>query len=248
MIDIDINFSFTSDSPNYWEGFWERKDGLGSGASDPDSCSPTLKEYHRLLWSRQLPNGGHMRLVKSQDYTLHWGDMYFSSDSITTGFRYYRNREVLDKVAKLVPDYHTFVENYVTELYTIGGMIIFPVMRGSINQCRGTYGSISDRWDLTLECIRRYYAGESSPLQKVLERNKSFFDLFVDFKGYVDFFFLQDCVSPDYKQVYIWTDMIPFVDKALPRNEKEYLQWIDKCLEFVRKRNKRIKEFAATQE
>ncbi len=35
--------------------------------------------------------------------------------------------------------------------------------------------------------------GEPSPLDKALEKDKGFFNMFRDFKGYVDFFLLQDC-------------------------------------------------------
>ena len=71
--------------------------------------------------------------------------------------------------------------------YTVGGAIIFPVHRSSMNQRRGCNKTISDRWDLTLECIKRNYNGGDSPLYKVICTKQSFFDLFVDFKGYVDF-------------------------------------------------------------
>ena len=54
---IDVNFDFTTDSPGYWDGFWERKGGLGAGACDPDACSRTLKRYHQMIWSKELPNG-----------------------------------------------------------------------------------------------------------------------------------------------------------------------------------------------
>lgn len=33
--DIDVNFDFTSDTKGFWEGFWERNDGLGAGGADP---------------------------------------------------------------------------------------------------------------------------------------------------------------------------------------------------------------------
>lgn len=46
---IDVTFDFTTDSPGYWDGFWENNDGLGAGGSDPDSSSSTLQEYHRAL-------------------------------------------------------------------------------------------------------------------------------------------------------------------------------------------------------
>ena len=38
---IDTTFDFRSDA----------------GGHDPDSRSPTLRRYHRLLWSKPLPNG-----------------------------------------------------------------------------------------------------------------------------------------------------------------------------------------------
>ena len=40
-LSIDTTFNFYSDS----------------GGKDPDSHSPTLKNYHKLLWSKALPNG-----------------------------------------------------------------------------------------------------------------------------------------------------------------------------------------------
>ena len=46
-----------------------------------------------------------------------------------------------------------------------------------------------------MECIRRQYLGETSPLAEVLSRYGDFFALFEDFEGYVDFFLLQDLVS-----------------------------------------------------
>ena len=59
---IDITFDFTTDTPGYWEGFWDRNDGLGGGGADPDSKSPTLRQYHQILWSKELPNGDFMDL------------------------------------------------------------------------------------------------------------------------------------------------------------------------------------------
>ena len=35
--DIDVKFDFTSDTKGFWDGFWERNDGLGAGGADPDS-------------------------------------------------------------------------------------------------------------------------------------------------------------------------------------------------------------------
>ena len=38
----------------------------------------------------------------------------------------------------------------------------------TINVARGLNKKIADRMDLTLECIRRHYLGEDSPLRDVL--------------------------------------------------------------------------------
>ena len=136
-----------------------------------------------------------------------------------------------------------FVEGYLRKAYTIGGEIIFPKRRhGSINQNRGCHPQIKDRWDLTLECIRKFYLGEASPLYETLVNEKEFFDLFVDFKGYVDFFFLQDCVSDDYRSVNFWLGNGDFTDSPLPQTVDDYFHWIEKNLEFVRNRNRRIQE------
>ena len=103
---------------------------------------------------------------------------------------------------------------------------------------------ICDRWDLTLECIRRYYAGEPTPLDKALDKSSDFFKLFVDFKGYVDFFLLQDCVDEDYN-VKFWLNTPLFVSMPMPQNLDEYYIWIDSQLDFVEKRGKRIKDYCA---
>ena len=51
-------------------------------------------------------------------------------------------------------------------------------------------------FDLTLECIRLFYENKESPLSFVFQRYIEFFNLFCDFKGYVDFFLLQDLSAP----------------------------------------------------
>ena len=128
------------------------------------------------------------------------------------------------------------------------GTIIFPKHRYSINQIRGNSRCISDRWDLTLECIRRYYIDEDSPLSWCLEQDRRFFDLFVDFRGYVDFFLLQDCVSGDCSEVRFWIDTPLFKRDPFPRDRDEYMRWIQRNLEFVERRNKRIEAFLSTAE
>ncbi|ADE81138.1 hypothetical protein PRMUPPPA20_14290 [Xylanibacter ruminicola] len=242
--DIDVNFDFTSDTKGFWEGFWERNDGLGAGGADPDSRSKTLRLYSQLLWSKPLPNGELMELEDGRSkFYLKWKDFYFGNDSITASFRYYRNRPLLEEVKKNVPDYHQFVETYLHQLYQIGGEVILPSAVGGINQTRGFRADIRDRWDLTLECIRRFYNGDDSPLSDVLNKNKAFFELFVDFKGYVDFFFFQDLVDKNYASVKLWLDTPLFVKNPIPKTVDEYFNFLNKEIEFVESRNIRIQHY-----
>lgn len=242
-MNIDVNYDFTSDTPNYWKDFWNDPTGIGGGKNDPDLLSLTLQKYHQILWSKKLPNGKYMQLYIGEGFNyLTWEQYRFGSDSITASFRYKKYKYMLEKVSETVPDYKKYIESFIRKSYTIGGSIIFP-KSNSINRARGINSNICDRWDLTLECIRRYYNNEESPLYAVLELNKDFFDLFVDFKGYVDFFFLQDCVSPDYSSVIFWIGNGNFEEKPLPNSVSEYIQFISKELEFIEKRNKRIKNY-----
>ena len=225
---IDTTFDFRSDS----------------NGKDPDGYSPTLNKYHQVLWSKELPNGELMNLKsEGPPYTLHWKGLILSSDSIIVELKYEKNKRIIDQVCEIVDDSDTYYENLLRRSYTIGGMIVFPKHPNSMNQRRGTSTVISDRWDLTLECIRRYYNGEDSPLYKVIESDKDFFNLFVDFKGYVDFFLLQDCVSDDYSKVDIWCGDATFEKSGLPETVEDYFEFIRKEHEFLDKRNARIVEY-----
>lgn len=42
LCEIDVDYNFFKDIP---------------AGKDPDSRSPTLRRYHRLLWSKPLPDG-----------------------------------------------------------------------------------------------------------------------------------------------------------------------------------------------
>lgn len=223
--DLDIVFDFQTDT---------RK------GKDPDSDSKTLRAYQQLLWSKELPNGEMMELEIEKGF-LKWKDMWFGSDSITASFLHYRF-PLKEYVEQNIPDFPEFKKDYWHRTYTIGGEIIFPMVRWSMNQARGCSVKICDRWDLTLECIRRFYLGEPTPLDKALERSSEFFKLFVDFKGYVDFFLLQDCVDDDYN-VKFWLETPLFVNMPMPRDLDEYKKWIYSQLDFVEKRGKRIKEY-----
>ena len=231
--DIDVWFDVRSDCPKPKPG--------SNKIPDPDNASPTLKAYHQLLWSKQLPNGEFMALETGKGFYLKWKDFYLGGDSIIVSFMHARFK-LRDLVKSSIPNYANYREQYLHRSYTIGGNIIFPQHRWSMNQARGCSRKISDRWDLTLECIRRYYLGESNPLDSVFEKDAPFFDLFVDFKGYVDFFFFQDCVDENYN-VKFWLDTPLWETYSMPKTLEEYHFWMKQEQDFLEKRAKRIADY-----
>ncbi len=220
---IDIEFDVRTDSND----------------KDPDSASKTLKKYHQFLWSKKLPNGDYFKLESGDSrFYLKYNDIYLGSDSIAITFYNGRNKH-LEQFKKEKPDFISHRESVLKKICTIGGYTLLKQIRWSMNQARGCNTKICDRWDLTLECIRRYYANETSPLDTALKKSSDFFDLFVDFKGYVDLFFFQDCVDDNYN-VKFWLDTPLFVSNPLPETLESYLAWVDSQVDFVQKRNKRI--------
>ena len=225
---IDTSFDVRLDTP---------------AGKDPDSCSPTLRRYHRLLWSKALPCGQKLELNDRLVGCIGDKEYWFSGDSIVHSFSKWTKYQHV--ISKIDPD---IIENFIHIGYTIGGNIIFPanVPKGkmSINQKRGMLVKICDRFDLTLECIRRYYLGIDSPLYTCLNDYKPFFDAFVDFRGYVDFFLLQDLVEDDYSGIKFWYPFQgEFYSNPLPKSPEEYLVYVDTVVAFLQKRNKRIDHF-----
>ncbi len=104
----------------------------------------------------------------------------------------------------------------------------------------GFIRSISDRFDLTVECVRRYYLGIHSPLEATFARYRDFFALFVDFRGFVDFFLLQDIVSEDCSSVTLFMPFAEFTLPAVPGDLTTYLSYRRHAIEFVHARNERI--------
>ena len=115
----------------------------------------------------------------------------------------------------------------------------------TINQARGCLRKISDRFDLTLECIRRHYEGQSSPLGATLARYRDFFALFESFSGYVDFFLLQDLVSDDRSAVTFFMPFDDFKTPSVPKDRDTYTEYRRRSIEFIVARNRRIDRHAA---
>ena len=229
MNEIDITFDFRTDTPP---------------DKDPDALSPTLRSYHKLLWSKPLPNGAYFGLddTKYNVYLHHksdLGEFFLSSDSAIHTFSRWKN---MAHIINQINDDEIAVFRKLA--YTMGSMIIFPSNRvdgkSTINGARGLNHLIKDRIDLTLECIRRYYDNEASPLTEVLSRYSDFFRLFGNFQGYVEFFLLQDLVAEDFSEIKFFRHFEDFKTPAVPKTLEEYLSYKDLTIKFVNNRNQRI--------
>ncbi len=227
MSEIDVSFDF-------------RKDSI---CGDPDTDSPKLYENHKLLWSKRLPCE---RILTSE--LLKIGGKY---GRILLKNNLYENLSSDRMCPHFVGKYKGKFDAWLTEAEreefrykarTIGGHIVFPAHKRNgftINQARGVNRKICDRFDLTLECIRRFYIGEDSPLYAATSRYKDFFQLFKDFENYVNFFVLQDFVDDNY-QVRFSLPFDNFARSPLPQSSEEYKRYKNETINLIDKRNERI--------
>lgn len=225
---IDIAFDFRSDTP------------LGK---DPDALSPTLRRYHRLLWSKPLPSGVVFELVDTTPgvYLHHrsqLGEFWLASDAVIPTFR----KEA--RISHIIEQSPEELATFMKIGYTIGGMMLFPGNRVcrqmTINSARGFHPRIKDRFDLTVECIRRHYLNEGSPLSATLARYADYFRLFGDFRGYVEFFLLQDLVTDDCSAVKFFSPFEYFRSWPVPDCLTAYVDYRRLAVGFVEARNQRI--------
>jgi hypothetical protein len=224
---IDITFDFYTDS----------------NGKDPDTNSPTLKRYHKILWSKVLPNGKifDLRDDEAGAYLYHkseLGQFYLGSDAITHSYKHHKRKQWL---TRQIPE---AVNQVYSAGSTIGAYIIFPNnqinKKQTVNGARGCNGKIDDRFDLTLECIKRFYLGLPSPLDDVFLRYQDFFGLFRDFRGYVDFFLLQDLVTENYSQIKFYLPFDNFMSSPNFHCVNDYLIYQQRVIDFINKRNSRI--------
>lgn len=237
MTIVDTTFDFRTDTPP---------------GADPDALSATLRRYHKLLWGRPLPGGRLFDLDDSlpirRRYLVHrsdLGEFVLASDSVIPTFtRWKRMRHIVEQL----PEQEN--EAFRTIGYTIGGMMIWPrssaMGQRSINVERGFNRKINDRMDLTLECVRRVYLGESSPLSRVLEANEAFFGLFGGFEGFVEHFLLQDLVTEDASAIQFFMPFDDFVGPSVPGDIGAYKEYRRLTVAFIQARNRRIHELVGS--
>jgi len=224
---LDTTFNFQAETEPY----------------DADRYSKRLQEYHRLLWSKPLPNGKVFELEKIEKCRLYHnsvlGEFSLSSDRAVPSFSKWKKAEY---ITKQIPNEKLL--SFVNLLETIGAITVWPSnkieQKPTINGMKGLNSKISDRLDLTIECIRRYYLNKESPLYETFKRYDDFFKLFEDFKGYIDFFLFQDWVSSDYTSVKIAPPFDNFETIPVPKTIDEYMRYMEYIIGLVESRNKRI--------
>ena len=235
-MEIDTSFDFRGDS----------------NGKDPDAYSPTLRRYHRFLWTKQLPIGERLEIEEINSrlvYRFNMQTLKFSSDSISNS--YIGTKKIAHLNGQITQEEF---EEFRDKGSTIGGYLIFPSEREegrmTINGARGFNTKIADRFDLTLECIRLHYQRLEHPLENTFDSpiNSFFFSLLKDFQGYVDFFLLQDLVDNSYERVNFFTaTKNAFAGTPIPDTAAEYREYKMGTLEFVRRRNQRIREWSVNE-
>ena len=226
---IDTTFDFREDS----------------NGKDPDYASKTLKNYHKLLWQKHLPDGRKFNLSESSSFRYLVGQVedeqhFLTSDTICNS--YVKRKSMKPIVEPLLQD----IEVFRKHVYSMAGFILFPGKKvaglRTINQERGWLKNIDDRFDITLDCIRRFYLGEATPLSVTLNRYSTFFELFRSFRGYVEFFLLDDLVDSDYSSVKYFLPLSS-AQNVLPTTTEEYAIFMKNAQTFLQNRNKRIESW-----
>jgi hypothetical protein len=235
-MEIDITLSFRTETPE---------------PHDIDTKSVELQNYHHKLWHNKiLPNKKYFTIEKySKNGRLYFIDRNnekkYSSDTIFQSFRNFKSYK------KITASFADEINQRIKETgTTIGGYLIFPSYKldnkQTINAARGFNHLIKDRFDLTLECIRRFYEygdREINPLYETLNRYRDFFDLFIDFKGYIEFFLLDDLVE-NYKRIKFFIDFKDFKETSpYPRDKQQYSYYLKNMVDFIKKRNSKIKDY-----
>ncbi|UTT70559.1 hypothetical protein NMQ03_05320 [Arthrobacter sp. DNA4] len=217
---------------------------------DADRDSPRLRMHHQLLWTKKLNSGILFApiapSVRRNGYLIftdpsgvsHW----YGSDAITNSYStWLRPKALVSAVAGLDSEQKS---RYLHPEYSIGSAMIWPVRSRDLptmNTARGLRPRIADRIDLTLECIRRHYAGESdSPLADVIAAYADFFELFDGFQEFVEFFHFQDLVTPGFDEVEFFLPFDNFRRPGTPATTAEYVTYREASLNFIAGRGRRM--------
>lgn len=211
----------------------------GNEKFDIDLQCREIYDYHKVLWQKKLPNGKMLNFEIRKNRAGYFlfemnSKIRFGSDSILHTYRNYSK----GKIKNLIKEFdRNDLNRFYEKITTIGGYIIFPKHMNSLNQRKGNSPLVEDRFDITLNSIRKFYQNENTdyPLRKELENDREFFSWFVDFESYVSFFYLDDLVDRKSGEILFFSE-----DKPLPISKASYLKYKDNVLSFLEKRNRRI--------
>jgi hypothetical protein len=223
---------------------------------DPDRDSERLYLWQHALWGRPVDGiePFELEVVRDRGYRMRLVtgagvEFWLGSDGIipTWSSPGWTSRFAPDLVAEIKANRHDFYRI----ASTIGGYLVFPRNRTgqtgwTINQARGMHPKIADRFDLTLECIRRHYREPDAvnPLGRRLAYYGDFFALFGDFDTYVRFFLLDDLVTAERDGIRSLMTGEPvggFSAPAYAESVAAYAAYRRRSIEFVMARNDRIK-------
>lgn len=223
---------------------------------DPDRYSAVLYEWHKLLWSRVVEGvapfslevlgdrGYTIRLTTTDGRTCRLASDGLIQTWSSPGWHRRLQAAVIDEIL-------TDRNNFYRTASTIGGYLLWPLngpgeTGQSINQARGTTAAIADRFDLTLECVRRHYLAPEAvnPLGKCLNRYAGFFKLFTDFDTYVRFWLLDDMLTAEGKVRSFMTGQAidEFRPVGIAQSVEEYVRFREGNIAFVQARNERIRQ------
>lgn len=122
----------------------------------------------------------------------------------------------------------------------------------TVNTARGGKKGFYDRIDFTLFDLKQWYLDLPCKLQEAYENSKEWLLLFKDFKGFIDYFLLQDFVvenehyavknldSFDEGESYKTLSNTDVYHSSRSQNKADYKAFIESSLAVISKRNERI--------
>ncbi len=236
--------------------------------NDPDACCEELYKDLQEIYALRFLEMGYKLSRNEGEYFL-WMDrddtsFTMSSDFIGPSRAWAREAGV---------ENHQ-VGEYLRKTRIIGGHVLWPVQGrtgnrnnilftgrgGTINTCRGGTKGFCDRIDCTLQDLMNYYDclnGENSIYKlSVFEKYKSWLLLFKNFRGFVDFFFLNDFCDSEYRvydlETYDSVDVryrgfigesYSQIDYYKITDKKEYSRFIEGSVRAIELRQNRIKAY-----
>lgn len=236
-------FSYADEVPGFWDEARSNNYKKGNTRTDCDARSDRLyAQMMEWLNGRTLPDGTILELTRKGRELVTADGIRLSGDNMVTRFtgRIPGITDALEQ--KLGEDWETFQQGIIRSGWRIGAEILFPRHPNSLNGMRGFSWQIMDRFDLTLDCIRKFYDGLPSPLTWVLESDRAWFDHFLNFRGFVDFFLLNDWIDSSYQVI----DQLG-TGNVLPQTVKELEHWLFRMEELTDARCRRIEESVSSR-